>query len=43
MEEIQTALNDMSIDHALGPDGFNGMFMKRCWPIIHDDFLRFFA
>jgi hypothetical protein len=30
MEEIQTALNDMPIDHAPGFNGFNGMFMKRC-------------
>jgi hypothetical protein len=43
MEEIQTALNDMPIDHAPDPDRFNGMFMKRCWPIIQEDFIRFFA
>jgi hypothetical protein len=43
MEEIQTARNDMPIEHAPGPDGFNGMFMKRCWSIIQEDFLRFFA
>jgi hypothetical protein len=34
MEEIQAALNDMSIDHAPSPDSFNGMFMKKCWSII---------
>jgi hypothetical protein len=24
----------MPADHAPGPDGFNGMFMKKCWGII---------
>jgi hypothetical protein len=43
MEEIQAALNDMPIDHAPSPDGFNGMFMKKCSPIIQEDFMRFFA
>jgi hypothetical protein len=40
MEEIQTARNDMPIEHAPGPDGFNGMFMKRCWSIIQEDFFE---
>jgi hypothetical protein len=43
IEEIQAALNDMPIGHAPDPDRFNGMFMKKCWPIIQEDFLRFFA
>jgi hypothetical protein len=30
----------MPSDHAPGPDGFNGAFFKRCWPIIKDDILR---
>jgi hypothetical protein len=29
-EEIKDALLDMTTDHAPGPDGFNGMFMKKC-------------
>jgi hypothetical protein len=30
-------LKDMLSDHAPGPDGFNGAFFKRCWPIIKND------
>ena len=26
------------MDKAPGPDGFNGMFVKKCWPIIKEDF-----
>lgn len=39
-EEILEALKDMPADHAPGPGGFNGAFMKKCWPIIEEDFLR---
>lgn len=39
-EEIVAALKDMPSDHAPGPDGFNGAFIKRCWPIIERDFHR---
>jgi hypothetical protein len=30
MEETNAVLKDMPLDHALGPDGFNGAFFKRC-------------
>lgn len=30
-------------DHAPGPDGFNGLFIEKCWHIIKDDFLRLFS
>jgi hypothetical protein len=30
----------MPSDHALGPDGFNGAFFKKCWDIIKVDILR---
>ena len=30
----------MPIDKAPGPDGFNGLFMKRCWSIISSDFIQ---
>jgi len=39
-EEIHKVLKDLPADRAPGPDGFNGMFVKRCWPIIEGDFLR---
>lgn len=35
-EEIKQVLADMLSDHAPGPDGFNGTFMKKCWPMIGD-------
>jgi hypothetical protein len=28
------------LDHAPGLDGFNGMFLKKCWPTIQNDFDR---
>ena len=37
-EEISTVLKVLPIDRAPGPDGFNGMFVKRCWTIIEKDF-----
>jgi hypothetical protein len=41
-DEIQAALQDMPSDHALGPDNFNGRFMKKCWEIIKEGFSRLF-
>ena len=28
----------MPTDKAPGPDGFNGLFLKKCWPIVKGDF-----
>jgi hypothetical protein len=42
-DEIKTALEDVPIDHAPRPAGFNGMFLKKCWPTIEQDFLQLFA
>ncbi|XP_073363314.1 uncharacterized protein [Aegilops tauschii subsp. strangulata] len=39
-EEINRVLKELPVDRAPGLDGFNGMFAKRCWPIIETDFLR---
>lgn len=36
--EIDDIVKRMPIDKAPGPDGFNGMFMKKCWQIIKSDF-----
>jgi hypothetical protein len=36
-EEIDNAVKNMPMDKAPGPDGFNGMFFKKCWHIIKDD------
>jgi hypothetical protein len=30
----------MPCDRAPGPDGFNGLFLKKSWPIIQSDFYR---
>jgi hypothetical protein len=36
--EIDEIVRRMSCDKSPGPDGFNGLFMKRCWQIIKYDF-----
>ena len=38
-EEIDAVLKELPVDRAPRPDGFNGVFLKRCWPIIEKDFL----
>jgi hypothetical protein len=37
-EEIDNIIKMLPIDHAPGPDGLNGLFLKRCWHIIKSDF-----
>nr|XP_045086367.1 uncharacterized protein LOC120967116 [Aegilops tauschii subsp. strangulata] len=37
-EEMDLIVKHMPVDKALGPDGFNGLFFKRCWHIISQDF-----
>jgi hypothetical protein len=39
-KEIDDVIKDMHVDRALGPDGFNGMFLKKCWPIIKKEFYQ---
>jgi hypothetical protein len=38
--EISAMLKDMPSNHAPRPDGFNGLFIKKCWSIVKDDFLK---
>lgn len=42
-EEFLRIIKIIPTDHASGPNGFNGKFIKKCWPIIRTDFLRLFA
>jgi hypothetical protein len=39
--EIDLIVKRMPPDKAPGPDGFNGLFMKKCWQIIKNDFYNF--
>jgi hypothetical protein len=39
-EEIELVLKQMPPDNSPGPDGFTGLFLKRCWPIIKQDFFK---
>ena len=39
-EEMDLVVKQMPPDKSPGPDGFNGLFLKKCWPIIKEDFYR---
>jgi mannosylglycoprotein endo-beta-mannosidase len=39
-DEVRNAINQMPSDKALGPDGFTGIFFKKCWGIIKDDIMK---
>ena len=39
-DEIDMVIKSLPNNHALGPDGFNGLFFKKCWNIIKGDFSR---
>jgi hypothetical protein len=36
--EMDLVVKHMASDKAPGPDGFNGLFLKKCWSIICQDF-----
>jgi hypothetical protein len=38
VEEIDNIIKRMPPDKTPGPDGFNGLFLKKCWKIIKGDF-----
>lgn len=40
--EIDQVVKNLPSNKAPGPDGFNTDFIKRCWPIICEDFYRLF-
>ena len=42
MEEIHSALMDMSGDKAPGPDGFTGAFWQTCWDFVKEEIMDLF-
>jgi len=40
--DFEAVVKSIPLDHAPGPDGFNGKFIRHCWPIIKNDFQRLF-
>lgn len=41
IKEIYEVINCMPNDKSPGPDGFNGLFMKKCWHIVKEQFYKF--
>jgi len=41
-QEIDLVIRSLPNGHAPGPDGFNGLFIKKCWEILKGDFTRLF-
>jgi hypothetical protein len=42
-EEIDVVVANFPSDKSPGPDGFNTCFVKKCWPIIKQDFYKLCA
>ncbi|XP_073363689.1 uncharacterized protein [Aegilops tauschii subsp. strangulata] len=40
LDELQAAINNMDTEKAPGPDGFIGLFFRKCWHIIKMDLLN---
>jgi hypothetical protein len=38
IEEIDNIVKELPLNKAPGPDGFNGMFTKKCCPVMKGDF-----
>lgn len=39
-ETIEAVIKKLPTDKVPGPDGFNGMFIKKCWNIIKDEYYQ---
>ncbi|XP_071681176.1 uncharacterized protein [Lolium perenne] len=42
-KEMDEVIKEMPVDRAPGSDGFNGMFLKKCWHIVKEDFYKLAA
>lgn len=42
VSEIESIIKNMPSDKAPGLNGFKGVFIKKCWPIIKNDIIRLF-
>jgi hypothetical protein len=42
-EEIDVLVKELPIDKAPGPNGFKGLFIKKCWPLIKKEFYELFS
>ena len=38
--EVEAVIKNLPTDRDPGPDGFTGLFLKKCWPILKDDFMK---
>jgi hypothetical protein len=36
-EDVDKVISKMTLDKAPGPDGFNNLFLRKCWHIIKED------
>jgi hypothetical protein len=43
IDEIDAIVKDLPVDKTPGPGGFNGLFIKKCWPLINEDFYGLFT
>jgi hypothetical protein len=39
-KEMDEVIKNMPTDRAPGPDGFNGLFLKKCWTMVQSEFYR---
>jgi hypothetical protein len=42
-KEMDDVIKHMPVDRAPRPDGFNGLFLKKCWSIIKADIYKLAA
>jgi hypothetical protein len=41
-DKITSIIHDLPLDKSPGPDGFNGDFLKKYWPIVQKEFFSGF-